>query len=132
MGELRARLRDDAGIGLTEVAVAILVLGIILIGLFPLAVDSVRLAVRNAEIAQANRVLSAQLDEARTSLRDADCGSTTTATIDAYTVTLTVGPCPEPQRLADVTVSVAKSSEPGKALSDAQTRMVVRPVVVEP
>lgn len=124
-------LRSDAGIGLTEAAVAIIVLGIILVGLFPLAVDSVRLAVRNAEIAQANRVVSAQLDEARTSLRPADCGSPpTTTTVEIYEVTRTVGPCPEPQRLADVTVEVVKAGDP-QVSSDASTRVIVRPVVVE-
>ena len=130
MRAARARLRDDAGIGLTEVAVAIVMLGIILVGLFPLAVDSVRLAARNAEVAQANRIVSAQLDEARTEMRDADCGTETTFVVEGYTVTRTVGSCPEPQRLANVTVSVALTGDP-QVLSDASTRMIVRPVLVE-
>lgn len=128
---MRSVKESDAGIGLTEAAVAIVVLGIILVGLFPFAVDSIRLAVKNAEIAQANRVVSAQLDEARTSLRYADCGLTTTTVVEVYTVTRIVGSCPEPQRLADVTVRVAKTDDPGQVFSDASTRMIVRPVVVE-
>ncbi len=132
MGVLRERLRNDSGLGLTELAVAIVVLGIVLVGLFPLAVNSIQLAARNAEVAQANRVVSAQLDEARTSLREDDCGKTTTAVVESFTATITVGTCPSPQRLAYVTVSVAKTSAPTKSLSSAQTRMIVRPVVVTP
>lgn len=132
MRQLRTRARDDAGIGLTEVAVAIVVLGIILVGLFPLAVNSIQLAARNAETAQANRVVSAQLDEARVELRETDCGATTTSVVETYTVTRTVAACPAPQRLAYVTVSVAKTADPTKTLSSAETRMIVRPVVVAP
>lgn len=132
MRALRERLRDEAGLGLVEVAVAMVVLGIVLVGLFPLAVNSIQLAARNAEIAQANRVVSAQLDEARTTLREDSCGASTTAIVEAYTVTQTVGACPSPQRLAYVNVSVAKTAEPLKSLSSADTRMIVRPVVVEP
>lgn len=124
-------LRSDAGIGLTEAAVAIIVLGIILVGLFPLAVDSIRLAAKNAELAQANRIVSAQLDESRESLLETDCDASTTYPVGEYTVTRTVDACPMPQRLAYVTVSVAKSDEPAKELSSAETRMIVRQVVVE-
>lgn len=126
------RLRDDRGVGLIEVAVAIIVLGIVLVGLFPLAVDSIKLAARNADIAQANRVVSAQMDEARTALRDVDCAASTTRVVGKYTVTRTVGACPAPQRLAYVTISVAKTSDLSRPLSSAQTRMIVRPVVVTP
>lgn len=132
MRGLRQRLRDESGLGLTEVAVAMLVLGIILVGLFPLAVNSIQLAARNAEVAQANRVVSAQLDQARTELREDDCGATTTSVVEQFTVTQTVGACPSPQRLAYVTISVAKTAEPLKSMSSADTRMIVRPVVVEP
>lgn len=129
---MREKLSDDRGIGLVEVAVAIVVLGIVLVGLFPLAVDSIRLAARNADVAQANRVVSAQMDEARTALRDIDCAGSITKVVEKYTVTRTVGACPAPQRLAYVTISVAKTSDPTKPLSSAQTRMIVRPVVVTP
>ena len=127
---LRSRFRDESGIGLIEATVAIVVLGIILVGLFPLAVDSVRLAARNAEVAQANRVASAQLDQARASLRESDCNKVTSAVVDGYTATRTVNACPSPQRLAYVTVSVAKTSDPSKVLTSAKTRMIVRPVVI--
>ncbi len=69
IARLRAPLRDDAGLGLTEVAVAIIVLGIILVGLFPLVVDSLRLAARNAQVAEAGRIVSSQLDGAREEFR---------------------------------------------------------------
>ncbi len=129
---MRERIRDDAGIGLVEVAVAIVVLGIILVALFPVLVNTLQLSVQNAEVAQANRVLSSELDVARSSLLEDECGNTDTYDVDDYRVTRTVGSCPAPQRLANVTINVAKSDEPGKALSSADTRMIVRPVVVTP
>lgn len=121
--------RSDDGVGLVEVAVAIIVLGIILVGLFPLAVDSIRLAVKNSELAQANRVVAAELDASRTTLLDTDCDTVASYPVGDYTVTRSVGTCPEPERLAYVTVSVAKTDEPAVELSSANTRMIVRPVV---
>lgn len=142
MRRIRERVRGslfgrDDGFGLTEVAVAIIVLGIVLVGLFPLTVDSIRLAAKNAEQAQANRIVSAQLDRLRTELREEHCGPAPVNTefvefeVSGFMVTTDVGPCPEPQRLADVMLTVTKADSGGGTVhSGAQTRMIVRPVVV--
>lgn len=55
---------SDQGFGLTELAVAVLVLGIVLVGLFPLMVDSIHLAIRNSEAGQANRAVASNINAA--------------------------------------------------------------------
>ena len=126
--ELCATSRDDSGFSLVEVAVAIIVLGVVLVGLFPLVINSISLAAQNATVAQANRVVSAQLDASRGELLDTDCALTTTKVIERFTMTRTVSSCPAPQRLATVTVSVAKTVEPAKTISTATTKVIVRMV----
>ncbi len=73
MRNSQRRLVKDHGIGMTEVAVAILVLGIVLVGLFPLMVDSIRLAQSNAEVGQANRLVSSNIDLSRTNSLGGTC-----------------------------------------------------------
>lgn len=70
-----SKARGDAGFGMTELAVAIVVLGIVLVGLFPLMVDSIRLAQRNAEVGQANRVVASNIDHARAEGPGSSCVS---------------------------------------------------------
>ncbi|MBC9935577.1 MULTISPECIES: hypothetical protein [unclassified Leucobacter] len=123
---------SDVGVSLVEVAVAIIVLGIVLIGLFPLVVNSITLAAQNATVAQANRVVSAELDRSRGELLDTDCALTTTKVVERFTATRTVSSCPAPQRLATVTVSVVKTTEPGKTISSATTKVIVRMVESTP
>lgn len=132
---LRERLRSDSGIGLTEVAVAIIVLGVVLVGLFPLAVDSIRLAVRNAEVAQANRIVSTQLDVARSALATATCtahdaGAALTlpepdaSLTEAGKYVITQSATCDDVHLARVTVSVDRAVEPGKPVAEAATKVV--------
>lgn len=71
------RWKNDAGLGMTELAVAILVLGVITVGLFPLVVDSIRLATSNAEVGQANRLVATNIDLARTETLGVSCASGT-------------------------------------------------------
>jgi prepilin-type N-terminal cleavage/methylation domain-containing protein len=66
---------DDRGFGMTELAVAILVLGIVLIGLFPLVINSVGLVQSNSEVGRANLIVSAQIDQARAELAALSCAS---------------------------------------------------------
>lgn len=67
------KLREDSGIGMTELAVAIVVLGIVLVGLFPLMVDSIRLAQSNSEVSEANRVVASNIDRVRSEGPGASC-----------------------------------------------------------
>lgn len=128
--------RWDAGIGLTEVAVAIVVLGVVLVGLFPLVVNSIQLAAQNAQVAQANRIVGAQLDAAKAELATMSCaaagGPTTsplTATLSGaeqalFTAQRTVA-CEAP-RLARVTVSVTRIASPGSPAATATTKVVTK------
>lgn len=66
---------SEDGLGMTELAVAIVVLGIVLVGLFPLVVDSIRLAQSNAEAGQANRLVSSNIDSAHSTSLGGTCTS---------------------------------------------------------
>lgn len=132
---LPSRLRSDAGIGMTELAVAIVVLGIVLVGLFPLVVDSIRLAAQNAQVAQATRIVSAQLDAARDELASVACPTGVTLEdgdeitlpapeADTYVATRTVE-C-RPDALADVTVWVALESDPSSPVAQASTQVLTQ------
>lgn len=129
MRNLRRRLVKDHGIGMTEVAVAIVVLGIVLVGLFPMMVDSIRLAQSNAEVGQANRIVSSQIDAARTSIGAGVCTAGTSSLAAALTAA-------EQQRfraervvtcsgkLATVTINVQRVTDPSKTVSSATTQVV--------
>lgn len=73
MRERALRLRDDAGVGMTELAVAIVVLGIILVGLFPLVVNSIGLAQSNSEVGQANRIVLTNINQSRVQPLSSTC-----------------------------------------------------------
>ena len=126
MRAIRRRLRDETGIGMTELAVAILVLGIILVGLLPIVANSVGLAQGNAYAGQANRILSAHLDAAKTQLASSACaaGSTPLALTgaDAGFQAQRVVACDG--RLATVTIDVQHRSAPSRTISTATTRVV--------
>lgn len=134
MRATRERLRRDDGLGLTEVAIAIVVLGIVLVGILPLVVDSIRLAARNAEVAQANRIVATQLDAARVGVGVACTGADTPASAGPVAITLTGDDATrftatrtvscDAANLARVTVSVARSSDPGSAVATATTKVV--------
>lgn len=114
---------------MVELAVAIVVLGIVLVGLFPLVLNSLELAAKNADIAQANRIVSAQLESSRETLAAAPCAASsnqpiTLASPDSTkfqadrTITCTS------TRLASVTVRVQSLSAPTQTLATATTRVV--------
>lgn len=75
----RSRESADAGFSMTELAVAIVVLGIVLVGIFPAIVSSLELAVKNNQVAEANQILSSQLVQQRSAMSGAPCIPTTGA-----------------------------------------------------
>jgi len=78
MRAIRGRVHGDAGLGMTELAVAIVVLGIVLVGLFPLVINSIGLAQSNSEVGDANRIVLANMNEARVQPLSATCPFTGT------------------------------------------------------
>lgn len=122
-------LKSDAGVSLVEAAVAIIVLGVVLVGLFPLILDSIRLSVQNSEVAEANRIVASQLDKARSALAPpVDCApqSKTPLVLNAdeaarFTGTQTVT-CVD--TLATVTIEVHRKAAPDFAAARATTQMV--------
>lgn len=119
----------DLGIGMTELAVAIVVLGIVLVGLFPLVLNSLQLAAKNADVAQANRIVSAQLENSRDALASAPCAAVTNQAITLSSPDSTkfqadrTVTCAS-TRLANVTVRVQTLSTPAETLATATTRVV--------
>lgn len=119
---------------MTELAVAIVVLGIVLVGLFPLVIDSVRLAVQNADVAQANRIVATQLDQSRDELSLKVCDSAAVETQKSLTLT-----APDNQkfqadrtvtcgsdRLATVTIRVQALSAESNTIAEATTQVVTK------
>lgn len=132
-GSLHRPLRCESGIGLVEVAVAIVVLGIVLVGLFPLVVDSIRLSVQNAEVAQANRIVTTQIENLRENPVVLCTGIGVPAESIAgvplpaneastFAATQTIS-CVE-AKLARVAVSVERLSTPGVVVASATTQVV--------
>lgn len=120
-------LNDDDGVSLIEAAIAIIVLGIVLVGLFPLVLDSIRLSVQNAEVAQANRIVASQLDLARTAMATAACAPESSQVLPlsgtnnekfsaSRTVTCT-------GKLATVTVDVRRLATPTTVSATATTKV---------
>lgn len=131
---MRDRLfRDDRGIGMTELAVAIVLLGIVLVGLAPLMVNAIGLAQSNSEVGRANRIVSSQLDAARIELAETACAPETATPLglaDADSSTFaairTVS-CNTALTLATITVDVARITEPAQPISTATTQVVTSP-----
>ena len=129
--QLRKHVQNDAGVGLVEVAVAIVVLGILLVAFFPTLFRSVELAAGNSTVATANRVLAAELDTQRESQRLV-CTPVPTATaishptggtpVEGMTVTRQIT-CSPDDALATITVQVLSAE--GKLLTVATTKAAV-------
>lgn len=131
---LRNLIKRDDGVGMTELSIAILVLGIILVGLFPLVINSLGLAKSNSEVGQGNRIVSTQLDIARNELADDSCAE---ALAPGVTLTLSdrddelfnarrIVNCNESNTLATVTINVTRNSD-GEVVSTATTQIVTSP-----
>ncbi|MDM8083923.1 hypothetical protein QUV83_03965 [Cellulomonas cellasea] len=78
--------RDDAGIGLVEIVVSMLLFALLMATAAPLFVGSVRSSARSAQVASASQIASQQVERARSA-------ATSCA---AYTAFLTVAPAPLP------------------------------------
>lgn len=122
---------NESGVSLIESAVAIVVLGIVLVGLFPLVIDSVRFAVQNAEVAQANRIVATQLDQSRDQLSGLVCSGETNQPIGLTSPdsqkfqadrTVTCGA----DRLATVTIRVQTLSADTDTIAEATTQIVTK------
>lgn len=132
-----AFLREDDGLGMTELAVAILVLGIVLVGLFPLVVDSIRLAMSNAEVGQANRAVASNVDRVRTANPGGECsaiGFTGTAAQEllvappaGFSGEMVMSCADGAGKLVTVTVSVWRDSDGADSLLSTAVTKVVAP-----
>lgn len=117
---------------MTELAVAIVVLGIVLVGLFPLIVNSISQAGSNALVGEANRIVSSQLDIAQNgNIESVTCpaGPGKTVAISLPTSSKFAGnrviSCADAgQKLATVTINVWLKTDTSKALSTATTKVV--------
>ncbi|MCB1273656.1 MAG: type II secretion system protein [Leucobacter sp.] len=135
MRALRERLRRDAGFGMIELAVAMIVLGIVLVGLLPFTVNAIILAQQNSDVGQGNRIVASELDAARLELADAatSCAAEralgtlditaniSPADLTRYDVRRTVTACDG--RLATVEVEVVRGSD-GVAIAHATTKVL--------
>lgn len=124
----RYPLHDDSGVSLVEAAVAIIVLGVVLVGLFPLVLDSVRLSVQNSEVAQANRIVASQLDIARSSLEGSACVEESGSSLVLESVDSTkftgIRRVTCAGKLATVTVKVSRVAAPAVVSATATTKVV--------
>lgn len=119
---LRDALRGDSGVGMVEVAVAMIILGVLVIAAFlPLIVSSIELAAKNTVIAQANQLLSSELDAQRISMSGKPCESTNSADdIEAFSVTRVVS-CDG--ALATLSIDVKSLEYDGETFASATTRV---------
>lgn len=122
--------RDNSGLGMAELAVAIVLLGIVIVGLAPLLVHSIGLAQSNSEVGQANRIVSTQLDIARAEISGSACSAVMNEALaleagDAsrFNANRTVS-CNSESTLATVTIDVTRGSEPSRVLSSATTQIL--------
>jgi len=118
-----------------ELAVAILVLGIVLVGLFPLLVDSIRLAQSNSDIGHANRVVATNIDRARTASLGGTCVTGTFSGTNPRGSLFETAPsgfggnvhfsCPDGAgSLVTVRVDVWKTANASQMLSTATTKVI--------
>lgn len=123
-------IRNDSGIGMTELAVAIVLLGLMLAALAPLMVNSILLAQGNSLVGQANQIASSQLDIARNEVVGSACdpGESGSFTLGGESGTRFVAKrtveCNSEFTLATITIEVASAAEPGKVISSAKTQVV--------
>lgn len=126
---IKDKVDSEAGIGLTEAAVAIVLLGLVLVGLFPLVINSVALAVKNVDVAQANRIVVTQLDQSRDQLSGLVCSGETNQPIgltppDSQKFQADRSVTCSADRLATVTIRVQALSADTNTIAEATTQVV--------
>lgn len=94
----RTRSEDDAGFGLIEIVVAMMLLAIVAIAILPTLIQGLKLSSSNATFASATGIVNGQLEDARSNTSCASVTPTNTTATDARGVVLkivrTVGTCP--------------------------------------
>lgn len=107
---------------MVEIAVAIIVLGILVVVFLSLVVSSIELAVKNTAVAQANQILSSDIDRQRGKMASTACKPSFEESIsiaDGFTATRKVT-CDDD--LATLFVEVT-SVEYGEVLANATTKV---------
>lgn len=67
--------QDDEGFGLVEIMVSMVLLGILLMALIPILINSFRVTSKNTTIATATQLVSARLEDARTASVAGSCAN---------------------------------------------------------
>jgi len=125
--------RRDEGFGLIEIVVSMFLLALIAIAVLPLLIQGVTTAARNATMATATQLVSAELEQARAAAA-ANCNAvrlfaatTTTPVTDArgtaYLVARSAGSCPVAYP-GTISVRLAVQVD-GETLSEVTTRLLV-------
>lgn len=115
-----ARTTDDRGMGLVEILVSMLVLGLLVAAFAPLVVQAMIVTAKNNTLATAARLANERLEDARAVASTGDCTALSTFLSSAdssrkdgrslsLTVSSTLSSC-APGGLSDVTVQVTTSS----------------------
>lgn len=128
--------KTDAGLGLVEVVIAMLLLMVISLAVLPLMITAMQSSVGNREMTKANALASSTVAALRAQFPDqateTSCGSVRAVTGEAdaeagLTTTLTFpGGCPARYPgTVTVSVSVADTSAPGIPLSTVSTKILV-------
>lgn len=134
-----SRLREghDAGIGLIEIVVAMMILALLAIAVLPMLVQGVRTSSKNATLATASQLAGQDIDLVRT--LSADCASVSAfddgpsrIAADARGVALeirrSVGACPaaaDYPGVVRVTILVATVDAPATVLATATTLVLL-------
>lgn len=116
---MRRPARSEDGFSMIEIAVAIVVLGVVLVAFLPMVVSSIHLAVQNQRIAEANQLVASELDSLRSSSSCLD--GTTIATAGEFEIHTVGSSCATP--LATVSVAVQRD---GRVLAEAVTKIAIR------
>jgi type II secretory pathway pseudopilin PulG len=128
--------RTDAGLGLVEVVIAMLLLMVLSLAVLPLMITATQSSVGNREMVKANAFANSTVAALRAQFPDqsteTSCGSVRAATGEAdaetgLTSTVTFpGGCPaQYPGTVTVTVSVARTAAPGTPLTAVSTQLLV-------
>jgi type II secretory pathway pseudopilin PulG len=134
-------VRDDEGLGLMEIVVAMFILALLALSLLPLLINGMQSSVRNTTIAAATQFANDRMSIAETvaaqsddpcddlAIFAADVEPMTDARGVELVATSTIGPCPPGTGTISVATAVTRADTPGEVLASASTNLliVVRP-----
>lgn len=126
----RTRADGDAGMGLVEILIAMMVLAIMVIAILPILIQGLKLSSSNATFASATAIVNGQLEDARSKTSCAAINPTNTTASDARGVVLkivrTVGTCPAPANYpASIPVAVTVTRADTGLIISARTSVYV-------